>query len=105
MNEGLAAASVRRYLPTVERFLEQVPAPIEAGLRQLSAGEVTAFVVGQVDRASVADAKSMVTALRSLLRFLFVEGRVWPDLALAVPTVANRKFSSRRAYGAAVRPW
>jgi site-specific recombinase XerD len=91
---GLAAASVRRYLPAVERFLEQVPAPIEAGLRQLSAGEVTAFVVGQVGRGSVADAKSMVTALRSLLGFLFVEGWVWPDLALAVPTVANRKFSS-----------
>jgi hypothetical protein len=51
---GLAAASVRRYLPAVERFLEQVPAPIEAGLRQLSAGEVTAFVVGQVGRGSVA---------------------------------------------------
>ena len=91
---GLAAASIRRYLLTVERFLNQVPAPIEVGLRQLSAGEVTAFVVGQVGRASVADAKSMVTALRSLLRFLFVEGWVWPDLAFAVPTVANRKFSS-----------
>jgi integrase/recombinase XerD len=91
---GLAADSVRRYLLTVGRFLDQVPAPIGVGLRQLSAGDVTAFVVGRVGRGSVADAKSMVTALRSLLRFLFIEGYVWPDLALAVPTVANRKFSS-----------
>jgi site-specific recombinase XerD len=91
---GLAAASVRRYLLTVGRFLDQVPTPIGVGLRQLSAGDVSAFVVGRAGRGSVADAKSMVTALRSLLRFLFVEGYVWPDLALAVPTVANRKFSS-----------
>ena len=50
-----------------------------------------------MDQASgrgVADAKSMVTALRSLLRFLFVTGRITQELALAVPTVANRKLSS-----------
>ena len=43
---------------------------------------------------SVADAKSMVTALRSLLRFLFVTGRIDRELAAAVPTVANRKLST-----------
>jgi site-specific recombinase XerD len=91
---GLAAVSVRRYLLTVDRFLGQVPAPIEVGLGQLSAGQVTEFVASQVGRRGVADAKSMVTALRSLLRFLFVDGWIRPDLALAVPTVANRKLSS-----------
>ena len=36
----------------------------------------------------------MVTALRSLLRFLFVTGRIDRELAAAVPTVANRKLST-----------
>jgi integrase len=91
---GLAPVSIRRYLPTVGRFLAQVPTPIEVGLRQLSAGQVTQFVVEQVGQRSVADAKSMVTALRSLLRFLFVDGWIWPSLASAVPSVANRRLSS-----------
>ena len=36
----------------------------------------------------------MVTALRSLLRFLFVTGRITRELASAVPTVAKRRLSS-----------
>jgi site-specific recombinase XerD len=94
LERGLSDLSVRRYLLTAGRFLDEVPAPIEVGLRQLSAGQVVEFVTGQVGRRSVADAKCMVTALRSLLRFLFIDGWVWPDLALAVPTVANRKLAS-----------
>jgi site-specific recombinase XerD len=90
----LAAVSVRRYMVTVGRFLAQVPTPIEVGLGQLSAGQVIEFVAGQAGQRSVADAKSMITALRSLLRFLFVDGWIRLDLALAVPTVANRKLSS-----------
>lgn len=91
---GLAAISVCRYMPAVGRFLAQLPAPIEVGLKQLSASQVTEFVVDQVGQRSRADAKSMVTALRSLLRFLFVDGWIWPNLAPAVPTVADRKLSS-----------
>jgi hypothetical protein len=51
-------------------------------------------VIDQAGLRSVADAKSMVTALRSLLRFLFVTGRIDRELAAAVPTVANRKLST-----------
>ena len=88
IERGLSVLSVRRYLQTAGRFLDQVPPPIEVGLRQLSAGQVVEFVTGQVGRRSVADAKIMVTALRSLLRFLFIDGWIWPDLALAVPSCA-----------------
>ena len=91
---GLAAVSIRRYMPAVGTFLAGVPAPIEVGLAELSAGQVTQFVMDQASGRGVADAKSMVTALRSLLRFLFVTGRITQELALAVPTVANRKLSS-----------
>src|SRR5262249_47528751 len=61
---------------------------------RLSAAEVSQFVLDQAGLGSVPDAKSMVTALRSLLRFLFVTGRIDRELAAAVPTVANRKLAT-----------
>jgi integrase/recombinase XerD len=91
---GLAEVSIRRYLPAVHIFLAGLPSPLEVGLSRLSAAQVCQFVIDQAGRRSVADAKSMVTALRSLLRFLFVTGRIDRELAAAVPTVANRKLST-----------
>ena len=91
---GLAEVSIRRYLPAVRRFLAGLPSPVEAGLGRLSAAQVSRFVIDQAGLRSVPDAKSMVTALRSLLRFLFVTGRIGRQLAVAVPTVANRKLST-----------
>jgi integrase len=91
---GLAEVSIRRYLPAVRVFLAGLPSPLEAGLGRLSAAQVCQFVIDQAGLRSVPDAKSMVTALRSLLRFLFVTGRIDRELAAAVPTVANRKLST-----------
>jgi integrase/recombinase XerD len=91
---GLAEVSIRRYLPAVRGFLAGLPGPVEAGLSRLSAAQVSRFVIDQAGRRSVPDAKSMVTALRSLLRFLFVTGRIDRELAAAVLTVANRKLST-----------
>ena len=91
---GLAEVSIRRYLPAVRVFLAGLPGPVEAGLGRLSAAQVSRFVIDQAGLRSVPDAKSMVTALRSLLRFLFVTGRIDRELAAAVPTVANRKLST-----------
>src|SRR6266496_2211430 len=53
-------------------------------LEQLTAGEVAAFVVAQ-GRQRPKSVKRMVTALRSLLGFLHVEGIVDQPLATAVP--------------------
>ena len=91
---GLAEVSIRRYLPTVRVFLAGLPSPVEAGLSRLSAAQVSQFVIDQAGLRSVPDAKSMVTALRSLLRFLFVTGHINRELAAAVPAVANRKLST-----------
>src|SRR5689334_10922823 len=91
---GLAEVSIRRYLPAVRGFLAGLPGPVEAGVSRLSAAQVSRFVIDQAGLRSVPDAKSMVTALRSLLRFLFVTGRIDRELAAAVPTVANRKLAT-----------
>ena len=91
---GLAEVSVLRYLPAVRGFLAGLPGPVEAELGRLSAAEVSRFVLDQAGLRSVPDAKNMVTALRSLLRFLFVTGRIDRELAAAVPTVANRKLAT-----------
>ena len=59
-------------------------------LDQLTAGEVNAFVVRQ-SRERPASVKRMVTALRSLLTFLHVEGITGQAAGTAVPTVTRRK--------------
>lgn len=86
---SLAALSVRRYLGTARVFLSALPAPLEASLHVLSAAQVIDFVVAEAARRRVWGAKNMVTALRSLLRFLHVSGRVQRPLVTAVPSVAG----------------
>ena len=90
----LAVASVSSYLHYAGMFLAGLPAPLSTALAGLSAGQVTAFVVGQSGRRSAWYAKAMVTALRSLLRFLHVAGHVRGPLASAVPSVPGWKLSS-----------
>jgi site-specific recombinase XerD len=96
VQRGLAPQSVRSYLGTARVFLTGLAAGDRpgAGWEDLSAGQVRAFVLGATRGRSVASAKIMVTALRSLLRFLHVEGIVPAPLAQVVPSVAGWKLSS-----------
>ena len=91
---GLAEVSIRRYLPAVRGFLAGLPGPVEAGLGRLSAAQVSRFVLDQAGLRSVPDAKSMVTALRSLLRFLFVTGRSTGSSPRRCPLSPTRKLST-----------
>jgi integrase/recombinase XerD len=94
LNErGLAEVSIRRYLPAVRVFLAGLAGPVEVGLGRLSAAQVSRFVIDQAGLRSIPDAKSMVTALRSLLRFLFVTGRIDRELAAAVPCAVPKLCS------------
>jgi site-specific recombinase XerC len=83
---GLAAASVRCYAGVARRFLAESGAGDGAG--RLTAAEVTGFVRRECGRRSVASAKVTVTGLRSLLRFLYLDGQVTVPLAGVVPPVA-----------------
>ena len=90
---GLAPLSVLRYLGTARLFLSGLEPPLEATLEDLSAGQVTSFVMEEAGRRRVWAAKSLVTALRSLLGFLHVAGHIRRGLATAVPSVAGWRLS------------
>lgn len=92
---GLVAGTVRYYLDEARGFL----AGREDRLAGLTAAEVSGFTVAECRRRSTGSAKILVTALRSLLRFLALEGLAPPGLQGAVPAVAGW----RAAEGAAGR--
>ncbi|MFC9332123.1 site-specific integrase, partial [Kitasatospora sp. NPDC057015] len=92
---ALAAESVRCYGNHAEVFLSELPPPLGRSLAGLDAATVTTFIVGACDRVgSVESAKALVTALRSLLRFLHLHGHIPTSLAGAVPAVAGWRLSA-----------
>jgi integrase/recombinase XerD len=94
---GLAAGTVRYYERVARSFLSEVSAPGGGlDLARLTAGEVGRFVLKECSARNVGSAKNVVMALRSLLRFLHVDG-VTGDLAGAVPAVAPQARSLPRA--------
>ena len=92
---GLTTGSVPGYLRFARRFLAGLgPRPVDPMLADLSAATVTTFVVTQASQCSAGYARTMVTALRSLLRFLHVAGYLRHPLVSAVPSVPGWKFGS-----------
>src|SRR6266568_1556188 len=89
---GLSPASVNSYLHHARPFLASLAAPVSTALAELSAAQVTAFMVGHRGQWGTGTAKATVTALRALLRFLHATGRVADPLASAVPSVAGWKL-------------
>jgi len=92
---GLAAESVRCYLVQGRKLIDELGEPLGESLRQLDAAAVTSFVMRQSRQAaSTWSAKTLVTATRSLLRFLHVKGLITAPLAGAVPAVAGWRLSA-----------
>ena len=92
---GLADASVRSYRVQGHKFLVQLGGPLDDALAGLDPVAVTTFMVNQtVASPSVWSAKALVTAMRSLLRFLHVDGRIPMPLTAAVPGVAGWRLSA-----------
>jgi integrase/recombinase XerD len=97
---GLAAGTVRGYLDVARLFLSRwMTVDGDLDLAQVSAGAVTTFVLDESQRRSVGAAQNLVTALRSLLRFLFLEGRIAQPLAQAAPAVSAPKGVLPRGLG------
>src|SRR5207244_1104230 len=71
---GLATGTVRGYVDIVRPFLTGRVAADGSGLELLAARDVSAYVLAECPGRSQGSAKLLVTALRSLLGFLHVEG-------------------------------
>jgi site-specific recombinase XerD len=89
---GLAARTIERNVRAVRPFLQSRTSGGRLELEALTAAEVTSFVVEHA-RRDPGSIPHMVTALRSLLRYLHVAGVVPDGLAAAVPTVARWKLA------------
>jgi len=90
VERGLASASARAYIDAVRPFVRGRLSPDgrDLDLGQLKLADVTAFVVARCPQQSRSTAQQTVTALRSLLGFLHVEGTIERGLSTAVPKVA-----------------
>ncbi len=91
---GLARSTVNEYVYMVRPFLRTRADDQGAlNLEDLAAGDVTAFVLTNAPGRSIGSAKLMVTALRSLLEFLHVQGLLANSFAPVVPTVAGSRLA------------
>lgn len=83
---GVSAGTVTHYLRCARVFLKALPGQLEETLAELSAAQVTGYVLAWAERRQ-GKAPDLVTlpALRSLLRYLHVAGLIGAPLAGAVP--------------------
>ncbi len=91
---GLAASTVRGYTDVARLFLEPRQDRVPFGLAELTGCEVIDFVLEQSRHRSKGSVRYVVTGLRALLRFLYLEDHVPQDFAEAVPPTANPRLTS-----------
>jgi hypothetical protein len=87
-DRGLAEVTVVRYVKLARSFLSQCLAG-RGGLDSLSGTDVAVFLLAESERLSVGSVKGRVGELRSLLRFLYLQGLTPRPMAAAVPPVAG----------------
>jgi integrase/recombinase XerD len=92
LERGLAAGTVRGYVDHARRFVVGLGAA--GGLGAMTAREVTSAVLRESAAVSVATTQNFVAALKSFMRFCFVEGLVGRDLSEAALPVTGRRRSS-----------
>jgi site-specific recombinase XerD len=90
---GLAETTIQRNVELVRPFVAGWERAGRVELKRLRAADVIAFVVARCHNARGGTAPRMVGALRSLLRFLHVEGLIDQPLATVVPPVAAWKLT------------
>lgn len=90
---GLVRTTARSYSDTVASFVAGREVDGELDLAGLMAADVTGFVVEACAGQTRSSAKRTVTALRSLLGFLHVEGILDTSLVAAVPSAASWRLA------------
>jgi integrase/recombinase XerD len=84
----LSTSRVRSYLREARRFLRACEGQ---DLKVLALDKVTNYVVDECRRRRLGSAKELVAGVRSLLRYLYLEGITDRQLAPAVPAPASRR--------------
>jgi len=94
VERGLVPGTVAGYVEIVRPFLA-AQARVDGGLDlgSLTAADVSGFVLCECRRRSRGTATRLVTALRSLLGFLHVDGVLERSLTGAVPSIANWRLA------------
>ncbi len=92
---GLAATTVLRYENTARRFLRE-QASVGDGFEPatLNGMDVNAFLLRECARVSAGSAKGRVAELRSVLRFLYLQGITPLRLGTAVPPVGGWRLAT-----------
>jgi site-specific recombinase XerD len=93
IERGLVPETGRGYADAVRPFLAGRQDAGGLGLRDLTAADVTAFVLAACPGRPKGTAELTVTALRSLLGFLHVAGLIDEPLGHVVPAVASWRLA------------
>jgi len=91
---GLACTTVRFRQKVARQFLAEFGLIDELDLGRLTAVDVRQFVLLKGRKQGIGQTKLIVTALRSLLRFLYLHGLTMTELAAAAPAIAGSRYSS-----------
>lgn len=88
---GLVASTAAAYVHRAGRFVAGIDG---RGLVEVTAADVTAAVVREAGVVSVGSTQYFVAALRSFLRFCFIDGLIEVDLSAAALATTGRRRSS-----------
>lgn len=92
---GLVEGTVDNYLHAAKLFLSgRVGVEGRVELTGLRVADVTAFLIRECPRRNVGAARNLASALRSLLRFAFLDGLTATPLADSVPAAAGWRGST-----------
>jgi site-specific recombinase XerD len=91
---GLVDGTVIGYVHAAALFLRATGFPGGRDLGQLGPRDINEFLLRELGQRSVASTKCLVSGLRSLLRFVHVQGITAASLTGSVPTVAGWSGSS-----------
>lgn len=90
---GLTDTTVRGYVDSVRPFVQRHVVDGELDWRVLTSADVIDFVHSVCRHCAIGTAKLQISALRSLLRYLLIEGLIRKPLDAMIPSVAGTRLA------------
>ncbi len=95
---GLVTDTIRRYLPFVDKFLDDRFRGRPFLIKAVNASDISDFVLQHSHSMGIRTAQLMTTSFRSFFRFLLQKGELQADLTASVLTVVDWRLSSVPKY-------